>query len=553
MAAYTYDVDLQGNVADAAKSMASGITDLASSMTSLEGIANALDTAVAAVSVAILAATVAVLAWGAATALSATQAKAHWTALFDALGEGNVSGTAVLGLLDSLSGKLGMTREQLEPLAQTFMAMGITDLPRLKEALTAAASAQALMGESGASAYENLTKKIQLAIEGHEKLKLAARTQATAFEGMGVTLADVAKQMGISQETLAKQLASGTVDAKKFGDALNQALIEKGKGPLDQMAGSLSVLKDQFKANIAHLFEDVNTKPFIDGLKEIGSIFSQNTASGRVLKAVITAVFSGLFAVAGPILHAIKVGLLDIVIVGLKVATAIKPVARSFMEWAKAHGVLDDLKVAGKGLLVVIGGLAFVFAATAAVVLGFVAVVGIVAGAFAAMVGRFISLAPKAVAAVRGMVAGATQAAEDFIAGIVGGIESGVGAVVEACKQLAKSAIAGFKSALGISSPSKVMAVQGRFAAAGVAEGMRQGGDMVASSGRSVAGRARGSFEPPPARGAGARGGKGTGAGVTVHVHAGAVQITGAGRDAEDLTEEAVSLVFERIALEQGL
>ena len=221
---------------------------------------------------------------GAKMALSATETRARMVSLFDALGEGKVSGVEMVSLLDSLTGKLGATREELAPLAQKFMTMGITDIPKLTEALTAARSAVALVGDEGGAAFTTLEAKIQNAIASHQGLKIAAKAQAATFKEMGLSITDVAKQMGIPAEALAKSLKAGTEDVQKFGDAVQNALIEKGKGPLDQLAGSFSVLRKDFEANISHMFENVDTKPFTEALKSFGTLFDENANSGKVFR-----------------------------------------------------------------------------------------------------------------------------------------------------------------------------------------------------------------------------------------------------------------------------
>ncbi len=58
---------------------------------------------------------------------------------------------------------------------------------------------------------------------------------------------------------------------------------------------------------------------------------------------------------------------------------------------------------------------------------------------------------------------------------------------------------------------------------------------------------------PSGAPGAPGPGGSSSGGGIVVNVEPGAIVIQGGGQSAVELTEEAVSMIFERVALGAGL
>jgi len=87
---------------------------------------------------------------------------------------------------------------------------------------------------------------------------------------------------------------------------------------------------------------------------------------------------------------------------------------------------------------------------------------GRIAGALSGMAGRFRSIG------------------SDIISGLVSGIRSGVGAVASAARDVAASAVSAAKSALGIGSPSKVMASEvGQWIPAGLAVGVDRNAGLV--------------------------------------------------------------------------
>ena len=487
---------------------------------------------------------------GAELALEASEATEKMSTMFEALGGGAVKGDQVIDMLDNMSSAVGMTRTQLAPLAKQFMAMGIRDLPALQKALTASASATALMGESGGQAFTNLTKKITEAQEAGTGLKLSSKALGAQLANMGLDLNDVAAAMGTTAPELGKALKAGTVDAKKFGDALQDALIKKGAGPLEQMSNSMDYLKAQFKENISKMFEDVDTKPFLAALKDLGSIFNTNTASGKTMKIAITAVFNAIFKAAAWVLPYIKKGFELLIIAGLKVYIAFKPVIRAFQDlFSGIGGGINPLGV----FTLLLGGM----------VRGF------------QRVANSVMFAIKAFVFLYNTFMHVKQMATDFIDGLVNGIKNGTGLVIDAIKALGTSAMNALKNLLGIHSPSKVMMEFGVQTGAGFSQGIEAQSPVVEASAGGLAKAAmEGVSSPsgavpataPPApggqsndkafdagsydkAGSGDKSSKGKG---DIKVEA-TFQFNGSVQGAEELTEQAVSVIFERIALEQGL
>ena len=139
----------------------------------------------------------------------------------------------------------------------------------------------------------------------------------------------------------------------------------------------------------------------------------------------------------------------------------------------------------------------------------------------------------------------ATDAASNFVAGLVDGIANGVPRVIDAAKNAAQALVTAVKDELGVHSPSVVMMEVGKNVSAGMAQGI--------ANDNSVAGAARDLGRDTAEAGAtvaNAPASEGGGGSLTVNV--GGIHINGAGKSAEDLTEESVALVFERMAAAQG-
>lgn len=276
------------------------------------------------------------------------------------------------------------------------------------------------------------------------------------------------------------------------------------------------------------------------------------------MKTGLTKVFSTIFEVLGRVIKSVKTFTLDLVILGLKGYIAIKPVIRAVQEFSEKFHVLHGLLTAGKVVLAVVG------IAIGVVVAAFVLVgvaIGAVIAAFGALVSTVSDFVSTAIAALSDWASSGVQMAEDFISGLIGGITAGVGKAVDAVKNLGDSVMGGIKGVLGIHSPSIEMMKLGGHTAGGFAAGIMAGAPVVGGAAQAMAGAANDNAVSATAYqgAAGAAGAKGadggsatSGGGISVTVEAGAIVIQGGAGSATDLTEEAVSLIFERVALARG-
>ncbi len=158
----------------------------------LAGLATTLDIVVpglgqvAAAAVKVVGAFVGVAAGGVELALEVTAANAALEATFDALGK------------------------------MLFRAMGFA--------------------REGPAAFQKIERKIHDAIEGHHALKIASKELTKTI---GTNLAGAAaERMGLTLEQLEVKLKAGTVDAAKFGEALEETLIAKGAKGLNALWAS---------------------------------------------------------------------------------------------------------------------------------------------------------------------------------------------------------------------------------------------------------------------------------------------------------------------------
>lgn len=504
----------------------------------------------------------AVVLAGAKFTLEAVQEKQAAQNMFRAMAGGKEAGDQLFDMMENLSKELPQTKDKLTAWSKEFTAMGVLDQSALQNQLRATASAAALMGDSGAEAFTSLSRKIQEAMLSTGKIKLGEK-QLAGFAAMGVNVADVADAMNMSVKDLSEGLKKGTVDATKFNDALTGALIEKGAGPLGKMFGKMETIIAKFKEAIGDMFEDVDIEPFVGAMRSLLEIFDQSTTTGQMLKSVFSGFFTSFFVWTGKAITSAKHFFLDMIILGLKAYIAVKP-------WIPLLKTL--------GMVIAVAGGLFLLTFAPAVWAGVVALGALIASA-AVAAAPFLAMAAVIVGVyeafthwedIKVYVAGwvkdlgtmlfdladsftswAATATENLINGLVNGISNGAQWVYDSISNLAKGAMAAFKKTLGIASDSKEFIKLGGFTASGYTRGLVAANDNVsdAASGlaeSAMAGASKADAPVSPAVSASVPG-------LTVNIAPGAIVINGADGSAAELTEHALTLILEKVALAQGL
>lgn len=419
------------------------------------------------------------------------------------------SGEQIVGMLDDMSKRLPETKDQLAEWAKPLLAAGVHG-EALQFQLEATASAAALMGDTGVAALQNLQRKIEAADESGGKLTIRLADLAKT----GVNVTEVADRMGISTETLQAQMKAGTLDAGKFGEALNSALVDKGKPAIEQANNSLESMQAHLKQSIGDLFEftdadksarEAQTK-LNAGLKDAISVFDANSASGKAMHEAIMGVYEVTTDLATKALPYLKHGFQEVEIGGLKLYIAVKPLIKQL-------GDLNDKVDFG-------GATAFAFSTSFDLVVGSLSFFAGIATNTVSAINTIITAIQSVVAWADHAVTSVTNMGNALSNAVPGGGGAGGG----------KGGGGGILSAVASNLP--------HFADGGVVPGpagaptlaVVHGGETVTPSG-------------------------GGGGGVQVTFAPGAIQISGAGTNGEalELTEEALAATVERVVLGQGL
>jgi hypothetical protein len=249
-----------GSTGSSAASAAEGMTKLGSSIGGTAAVAVGA-VAVIALLVAIVVVATAAFAKFAMSQASAVRASKLATETL-AIQHKELAGLS--SALPAVQRQTGLSTERLQALSKSLAEAGVKakDLPN---ALKAAATAEAALGESGSA-------KIV------EQLKAGKKSAA-----------ELATEMN-----------------NKFG----RVVAKKMK--------SLSSLSDRFSRNLQDLFSGVNLEPFLDALSRVVDLFDASTASGKFLQRILGGAAQTLIDLMVPAINAVVRGFLKLEIAVLR-------------------------------------------------------------------------------------------------------------------------------------------------------------------------------------------------------------------------------------------
>ncbi len=501
----------------------------------------ALSAALIAVGAAAVASFVALGKW----VIGSADAARSQQLLREAVAGSTANATALGTQIDALGDKVPTAKAQLNELAVTLARNGLQG-QTLVDSYNAVGQAAAAAGDSAGSKIQELL----------ERGKIMQRFSLGRFElqGTGLQRDDVAKELAgnlkvsIAQATAA--LAEGRVKLADGAAAMRQAVEKKFAGINLRKMLSLDNIGETFRKTFSKLTEGVNIEPLLQGFGEIAKLFDTSSVSGAALKDILTRIGNGIGTTFKDSVPTIKGFIKGLIIGALEIEVAyytVRNAIRNAFGGADVLKNIDGAKLACEGAKVAVLALAGGFALLAAgaalafVVLGAPAIAGVAA---------WIALV-AGVKAAHAYVTGInwTQIGANIIDGLVGGITSGVGKVVDAVKGLANSVKNTFTGEMKIHSPSRVFDDYGENTPKGYAQGVNRGTpgavdavkDMAAQASAAGAGVTADDVAgvglapgagpaPSSAGGGGAAGGKAAPTSITVQV---SVQVDATGSPQE--------------------
>lgn len=378
------------------------------------------------------------------------------------------------------------------------------------------------------------------------------------------------------QKDLKKMLEQGKVSADTgiaaIQETINRMGGNKGLGSVAAARAKETVggQVDAMKGSIERLFMGIESGPAGSAIgriaTQIGNMLDPQSASGQKTLALM----NQMATMAGRVLDSLDGGTLGQMMGGIQsIFETMMPIAMGFWDGLSSgvgeavtavRAIMSALPGTSGMTLDLVGiakalGTAFAFVAVGigsvvAIIGGLVAGISLVIFGIGAAAVDLVGWLAESLAHLVAWASEGAGVAKDFIAGLVGGIVSGAVSVVDAMKNMGKSAIDAVKETFRIKSPSRVMMEVGGYVAEGFTQGVDAGApDASAAVAGIVSPTALGSL------GAGASAGAGFSVGgITVNVN-GSV-----GGDAEGVAaavreeiEEAMRVIFQRYAGELGM
>lgn len=396
---------------------------------------------------------------------------------------------AMGGILGNIGGPAGKTVQKMIQAKQSVdtmsSSMGASSVAMLGVSAglaaisVAAVLAAVKIGILAAKLTQHAFKTAAAAIQG-DNLRVGLMGSTEAAKALGDSIKRVARQ---SPQTTAEigDLAAELWKTGLRGNELEEALLDAsheaaglGKNPAPEVLAArmqdLDVITAKFGDNMRDMFSGARTKDatskLLGSMSRLGDLFSQSSVEGRglqvALEAVTTPIMNGLTKLepyAKAVFRGLVIGALDIAIAVVKAGKAI---GAMIPEGAAddIDGVETAMQAAKIAAYVLAGAIGLLLVAGAALVvttflamIPLILLVAVIAAAIAVVIGIGVAIG-YAIGWLIDLGKAGVTAAGNLISGIVSGIKNGVGAVVDAIKGLAASAVSAFKSALKIASPS---------------------------------------------------------------------------------------------------
>lgn len=408
------------------------------------------------------------------------------------------SAAEVQTAIDGVAASSATSRATIAQYAEVMHRAGLRGA-NLRTALGAAATKAAVLGDESGRAFT------QLAVGAHRS-------------GVGI------------------QRLANDVEAR-FGRAARGMLLD-----LDVMSSKLS---ESWNA----LFDGVDFEPVLNMFHEITQLFSQNTATGRALKAIVTALFGPMVESASGATPIIKRFFQGMVIAALQVTIGILTV-RNWLR--RTFGGEGRSSIDGMTVALNLGKVAmFGIAAAAGVALLAVGAVGIAIASPFITIYYLVSRVLMALRAVKnfGRELGAEwrQIGSQLVDGLVNGIKGAANRAVAAISEFGQSLVDEWRSILDIHSPSRVFAGLGVQIPRGVEQGIDDGSASLDRTIESMM-----SIPTVDAGGAATPGARSTAMTITVgdiHIHA---SETSEPRDLAMAFREQLAEVLEGLGAQIG-
>jgi len=382
-----------------------------------------------------------------------------------------------------------------------------------------------------------------------EKAGVRGKNMAPALQAVAMAASGFGKEQADRTLAWSASLALTGGNVQRLADRVKSQI----GGVVSKQMLSLEVQQRKLAESQQALFSGIDIKPYLLAKKGLADLVSQSTNSGAVMKRVLSGIAGPFIGITTAVLRGAKIMFQELIIFALKFENkwldfrlAIKGGGRDL---GKIFANIGKL-VASAWLDAAVGLAKFAFNFAVWAVKTMFRVSLVVQKAFWEFGPQLIKIVPGLIYGVFEALYQAWATTEwkalgvSLVDGLIDGVKSMGDALWQALKELAASAVTGFKTTLFIQSPSKVFADLGAQIPAGVTVGVKAGTPAAQSSVEDM-------ITPPATAPGGAARALG-GGGPTVNITT--LQVTvGKGASADDARPVAMAIKRELETILQGL
>lgn len=388
--------------------------------------------------------------------------------------------------IDALARKIPTAKAEIQALSVSMIKSGLGG-QTLVDSMNAVGQASAALGDDVGNKLRAMLERGLLPNGAEGRFFISPNE----LRGTGLAIADVAKslapKMKTSVEDATQAILAGRVSLGDGAAALREAVEGKlGKINLRKML-DLDTMKTKFAEGAATLTKGINLEPALEGLSKFGTLFSDQTVTGKALQSIVSDIGNGLvkaftegLPVAEAFVQGAVIGALKVEIAYYKIRNAILDAFEENPQLKKLTTQIDGLGIAADvakiGVYSVGAGIALIAAVAAAAVVSLELTVSALQKLYD-MGKRAFTWVGSAIAeweklhGIDGRAVG-----KQIIDGLVAGLEGGVDAVKNAVTKLADKIKSGFTIPLSIHSPSRVTQGYGEDIDEGAERGIERGG-----------------------------------------------------------------------------
>jgi hypothetical protein len=188
--------------------------------------------------------------------------------------------------LDKAAREIHMPTEQAQKIAQQLMLEGLKGQEAVTDTIRAIGDLQRVGLGAGAEKLQSIISRA--AVTGQFKLR-----GPRELAGIGVTLDDIAKELGIGRKQLETELKTGAISAEAGIQAIDNAILKGKIGALATKRFTVSDALVDLKNSLRAVFQETDSGPLTDALKRVTESFSEGGENADRMREAMDEIVEG--------------------------------------------------------------------------------------------------------------------------------------------------------------------------------------------------------------------------------------------------------------------